>query len=177
MNLKPRSTSKRPSADPFVDRNWRFRRSGALAILECKALVELKWLVHGFSTREGGESSMPALAGRKNANRILNLGYTDWDSRKNVLKNRQRWMTALGAHKFMLMPLRQFHSDMVQTSSGHLHVSAGNLPGGNALAGDAIISRRAGNYFPFRRRTALQFCWRTRDNMRWPPFTQGGAEP
>lgn len=62
--------------------------------------MAIPWLVHGFSTRMGGE-------------RILNLGYTDWDQREAVTQNRRQLLRAVGAEGMALMPLRQIHSDAV----------------------------------------------------------------
>jgi YfiH family protein len=68
-------------------------------------------LVHGFSTVQGGGSD---IYGKK----VLNLSFTDWDTRKNVLQNRQRFQFALGATDFSLTPLKQIHSDVVRHLGG-----------------------------------------------------------
>jgi hypothetical protein len=41
-----------------------------LQILQSRALANLGWVAHGFSTRPGGESLL-------GGNRALNLGFTD----------------------------------------------------------------------------------------------------
>ncbi len=46
--------------------------------------------------------------------KALNLGFTEWDARENVLENRRRFQTALGANDLALATLKQFHSDVVQ---------------------------------------------------------------
>jgi hypothetical protein len=81
-------------------------------------------LVHGFSTVQGGNSD---LDGKK----ILSLGFTDWDSRKNVLQNRQRFPSALGAGDFSLAPLRQIHSDLVRRLE---------VPAAEAVFADAAVT-------------------------------------
>jgi YfiH family protein len=43
----------------------------------------------------------------------LNLGFSDWDTREHVLSNRKRFLEALGAEDFALVPLRQIHSDVI----------------------------------------------------------------
>ncbi len=53
-------------------------RAAGLEILQASALARLPWLVHGFSTRSGGASTLAR-------HPVLNLGYTDWDTRGNVL--------------------------------------------------------------------------------------------
>ena len=87
--------------------NWEERIVEGVRVLQVPAFARIPWLVHGFSTVQEGGSD---LDGKK----ILNLGFTDWDTRKNVLQNRQRFQSALGAADFSLAPLRQIHSDLVR---------------------------------------------------------------
>ena len=77
-----------------------------MRVLQVPALSRIPWLVHGFSARPGGVST---LAGK----RVLNLGFTEWDSRDKVHDNRRRLQAAIGAKKFALIPLLQFHSDSI----------------------------------------------------------------
>jgi len=118
------------------EKPWRLRRAGKLTVVECAAL-DFPWLIHGFSTRPGGASRLARRhGGRHTAETVLNLGFTDWDSRENVLENRRRWMKALGAGNCDLIALKQFHSDAIRTV---------NSPGASSnpapLQGDALISR------------------------------------
>ena len=53
---------------------WTVRRVSDWQIVRSREMARLDWLVHGFSTRPGGES----LLGGKPA---LNLGFTEWDER------------------------------------------------------------------------------------------------
>jgi purine-nucleoside/S-methyl-5'-thioadenosine phosphorylase / adenosine deaminase len=69
----------------------------------CSALEELSFLRHGFSTRHGGVSSLPA--------GNLNLSHVSWDSAQQVDENRGRFMTALGLGSATLATLSQIHSD------------------------------------------------------------------
>jgi hypothetical protein len=82
----------------------------AVQILELAPFKKLPWLVHGFSNRTGGASVLPS------GERVLNLGFTEWDSRENVLKNRELFQSALGANDTTLIPLKQFHSAVVRFS-------------------------------------------------------------
>ena len=86
---------------------WTERDVRGMRILQVPALAKLLWLVHGFSTRPGGASD---LGGEK----VLNLGFAEWDSREKVLENRRRFQSALGADDFTLVALQQFHSDVVR---------------------------------------------------------------
>ena len=89
-----------------VSMGWSERKAGGLRILQADDLTKIPWLVHGFSTRPGGVSD---LAGEK----VLNLGFAEWDAKENVLENRRRFQSALGANDFTLITLKQIHSDIV----------------------------------------------------------------
>src|SRR5882672_10961158 len=97
----------RPAAPPKIAKPWSLRSSGNLRILELDAFKKLPWLLHGFSTAPGGTSN---LFGQK----ILNLSFSDWDTHENVLENRKKFQTALGAQKFPLINLKQIHSAVVR---------------------------------------------------------------
>ncbi|MFY9690612.1 MAG: peptidoglycan editing factor PgeF [Candidatus Acidiferrales bacterium] len=106
------------TAQPKKSAAWILRRAGGLQILEAPSLARLNWLTHGFSTRRGGASELPA-AGPGNSARgkgsadALNLGFTEWDSRERVLENRTKFFHALGADKMRIVTLRQIHSDLI----------------------------------------------------------------
>ena len=87
-------------------KEWLSKRRGGLRILQAAELSKLPWLVHGFSTRGGGVSKL-------DGKRVLNLGFTEWDSRENVRENRRRLQAAVGAEEMKLAPVLQFHSDSV----------------------------------------------------------------
>jgi purine-nucleoside/S-methyl-5'-thioadenosine phosphorylase / adenosine deaminase len=99
-----------------------------MRILQVSALAKLPWLVHGFSTKPGGVSN-------QNGERVLNLGFTEWDSKDNVLENRRRFQSALGASDLQLVSLKQIHSDVI-----HLFDVAPSQP----CQGDASVSNRPG---------------------------------
>jgi polyphenol oxidase len=124
---------------------WKLRRRGGLQILESPSLTRIPWLTHGFSSRPGGVSE-PATnhsgsdaKKQRAAEKVLNLGFTAWDSRDRVLQNRAKFFAAVGANKMRVVALRQIHSDIV-----HM-VSAADMPQGDqALQGDALITREPG---------------------------------
>jgi YfiH family protein len=95
-------------------------------------LKQLPWLIHGFSTRSGGSSTVYS-------GHSLNLGFTKDDSRKNVEENRRRLLLAMGAAQgtspWPLVTLRQIHSDQI-------HVITSPEPG--PLAGDGMITSLPG---------------------------------
>lgn len=107
---------------------WSTRRSSAIEVLQAKPLARCNWLLHGFSTRCGGTSEL-------GKDRVLNLGYTQWDSHGTVDTNRKRLLTALGAGEMTLVTLRQIHSDVIhEVTAAPTH----------ALRGDALITRTPG---------------------------------
>ncbi len=83
-------------------------RKGGVRILQADLHERQPWLIHGFSTRPGGES---LLGGEK----VLNLGFAEWDTRQRALSNRKRFLEAVGAEDFALVPLRQIHSDVIHS--------------------------------------------------------------
>src|SRR5260370_16217141 len=119
---------------PRSNPNWIERKSGSIRILQASALAKLPWLVHGFSTKPGGVSS-------QDNEKVLNLGFTEWDAKENVLENRRRFQSALGASNQKLISLKQIHSDVI-----HLFDTAPAKPcqGLSAVAGDASITNRPG---------------------------------
>jgi YfiH family protein len=118
-----------PSAKrPVATRNWTEKKTTGLRILQVPAFSKLPWLLHGFSTKPGGISDL-------NSEKILNLGFTDWDSRENVLENRRRFQSALGASGFQLISLKQIHSDVI-----YLFNAAPSEP----CRGDACVTNRPG---------------------------------
>jgi polyphenol oxidase len=144
--MAPRTTKTEPSPRSQAQAAlkaaavWRPRRTNGLQILESPGFARLDWLVHGFSARPGGVSELRANhEGHAGAEKVLNLGFTDWDSRAHVLQNRQRFFASLGAAKMPVVGLRQIHSDII-----HL-VGPTEVPHGeHAPKGDALITCEPG---------------------------------
>ena len=112
VRRRPGKPAPRPAPRPKISAPWSLRNERGLQILELAPFKKLPWLVHGFSTRTGGYS---VLASDRN---VLNLGFTDWDNRETVLKNRQCFQSAISPSDLTLVPLRQFHSSVVQFFAG-----------------------------------------------------------
>ena len=125
---KERKTTPSPRA---AGRAWDLVPRGGLELLQAPVLTRLAWLVHGFSTRQGGVSE---LGGR----RVLNLGFTTWDVRERVLANRRRFFGAIGAGKMHVQALRQIHSDLAH------HIDTAQARAGVAPKGDALFTRDRG---------------------------------
>lgn len=127
--MKTKRTVRRNGTERISSsKGWTEHKAGGLRILQADALAKIPWLVHGFSTRPGGVSD---LRGEK----VLNLGFTEWDTKENVLKNRRRFQSALGAGDSALIALKQIHSDVV-----HLFEDSPNEP----CRGDASATTRLG---------------------------------
>jgi YfiH family protein len=103
-------------------------------ILRAASLVQLPWLIHGFSTRRGGFSKVYG-------GQALNLGFAPHDSRLAVEKNRAAFLRQLKTtgtrkdHAWPLVTLRQIHSDLI-------HCVA-EIPK-STLAGDGLITQTPG---------------------------------
>lgn len=114
-------TSRRPAA----------AAKRPLEILHAPVFDSLPWLVHGFSTRQGGAS---ACYGGK----TLNLGLTPQDTKANVERNRREFLQALNAvedgRAWPLMQVKQIHSAIVHRVEGPHE----------PLAGDGLITNTPG---------------------------------
>jgi len=98
-----RNSASRALKSGKVTYPWELHKSQGLQILQLAPFSELPWLVHGFSTRTGGDSSL-------DGERVVNLGFTEWDTPENVNANRRKFQAALGAQDLTLVPLKQIHS-------------------------------------------------------------------
>ncbi len=92
------------------------------------SLKKIPWLIHAFSTRQGGYS-------RAYGKSDLNLGFTKDDSRTAVERNRALLLKTLRAEGWPLITLRQVHSDLIH--------AVDSVPE-NHLAGDGLISATPG---------------------------------
>lgn len=84
-----------------------------ISILQVEPLREYPWLIHGYSTRQGGYS-------RVYGGHALNLGFTKTDSKSAVERNRAAFLAKLGANGkscWPLVTLRQIHSDVIHRIS------------------------------------------------------------
>src|SRR5262249_17475734 len=89
--------------------HFSFRNIGGLRLLICDPLERIGFK-NAFSTRLGGVSPLPAGA--------LSLGNFRQDERENVIENRRRFLTALGAADWTLVTAKQIHSGDVRFVGG-----------------------------------------------------------
>jgi YfiH family protein len=108
-------------------------KAAAIEILHADSLSGIAWLVHGFSTRQGGVSA--CYSGKS-----LNLGLTSDDSQANVESNREVFLQVVGAvdkdgSLWPLAQVRQIHSGIThRVTEASTHAPAGdgmitNVPG------------------------------------------------
>lgn len=127
-----KNAAKRQPGAPQSE--WILRRAGGLQILKAPALERQTWLVHGFSTRPGGESELGVRrGGHKVPEKVLNLGFADWDTRERVLSNRMKFFHAIGAGKMRVVTLRQIHSDIAHRVDSPKHARLEESQRGDAL--------------------------------------------
>ena len=124
--LSPVGQTFQSVSSPRSSREWVERKSRGIRILQVPTLANIPWLIHGFSTKPGGVSN-------QDDEKILNLGFTEWDTKENVLENRRRFQSALGAPDLKLVSLKQIHSDVI-----HLFDTAPTEP----CQGDASVTNR-----------------------------------
>ena len=117
---------------------------GGLAWLESTRLSPLPWLVHAFTTRQGGYSRAPCAG--------LNLGLTESDQPERVEQNRQRFLHELGGGNFEFASVRQVHSShsfLVKRSNQGLSYQLCGAATDTAdikcpPAGDSVITSESG---------------------------------
>jgi YfiH family protein len=115
--------------------NRKFKESAAASaeVLRVEVFANLPWLVHGFSTRQGGVSTCYG-------GKTLNLGQTEHDTRAKVERNRALFLKTLGAVSqggslWPLVEVKQIHSAIVHRVGADWSL---------ALAGDGMITNASG---------------------------------
>lgn len=132
----------KPLAAPYAIKKQRAKRdaeratakpkSGKLNVVRARSLAKLAWLVHGFSTRQGGVTEEYGGA-------QLNLGFTKEDKREHVQRNRELFIRAVAAEskgkQWPLVNLSQVHSPVIFRVNG---------TDGVPHAGDGLITNTPG---------------------------------
>ena len=117
--------------------NPRPARKQSISVLRVPALAQFPWLVHGFSTRQGGASPCPDPQFRLPKGYDLNLGKVPWDKPQNVEENRRRLLLRLKAESMNLMIPKQIHSDLIR-------VLDDSAAADTSLVGDGLATNRPG---------------------------------
>jgi hypothetical protein len=124
---KPEQQDIRPQAQRRVAKS-------RIEIVRATAFEAWPWLLHGFSTRTGGVTTAYRPGQRAGE---LNLGFTESDTRDNVLENRRLFLKAVGATPDMkLTTLKQIHSSSV--------LSVGENDLAQSCQGDGLMTNQPG---------------------------------
>lgn len=130
-------------------------KTPGLEILRVPEWEQYGWLVHGFSTRSGGVSTVYRPGERCGE---LNLGFTTTDSREHVARNRELFVQALldgpghamggegrkKAAETTLQLVRQIHSGLVHRSEAMVDASVMRAEDRDKLRGDGMIATEPG---------------------------------
>jgi polyphenol oxidase len=102
---------------------------------------ELAWLIHGFSTRIAGKTTVYRRADKRGGD--LNLGFTDSDDRNIVATNRGLFVRAAAEDKDILglVTLRQIHSSVIWRVQAQ-DVRGNEMPA--LLKGDGLMTDEPG---------------------------------
>lgn len=99
---------------------------------------EMKWLLHGFSTRAGGATTTfrpDQPAGE------LNLGFTPFDEREVVMANRQAFVAAVAGKSMpALVTMNQIHSSLIR----RIEIRRIEKPDAALLKGDGLMTDEPG---------------------------------
>jgi YfiH family protein len=122
----------------LVIENGEISRKDDLEVLKVEGWERYEWLLHGFSTREGGISQ--AYGGS-----TLNLGWTKEDDSASVAENRRRFLRAVCGEcpGSVLVGVRQVHSSIVRVvkkGDGALEGKLQTEESKAVLEGDGLIT-------------------------------------
>jgi hypothetical protein len=119
-------------------------KAPTVKVLTSEKLLEVPWLLHGFSTRQGGVS-------KEYGGQQLNLGFTEEDTPKSVERNRERFLRKVKARNgdgslWPLVLLKQTHSAVIHRVYGARGPEWARLRKGSVLesSGDGLITNVSG---------------------------------
>jgi polyphenol oxidase len=118
--------------------NEEISRKNGLDVLEIEGWKQYQWLLHGFSTRDGGISQVYGAS-------TLNLGWTKEDDPTSVVENRRRFLGAVCGERTgsVLVGVKQIHSNIVRVvrkEDGALEGRLQTKEGKAVLEGDGLIT-------------------------------------
>jgi len=133
----------RPFAPPYAIKQQRATRdarkaisapaAGGVDVFRAGSLSKISWLVHGFSTRQGGVT-------KEYGGKQLNLGITKEDTHEHVARNRELFARALGARNngrlWPIVQMHQIHSPVIHRIS--------KISDPHPSAGDGLITNTPG---------------------------------
>jgi YfiH family protein len=112
-------------------------KSTQLDVVRAGTWPRTPWLIHGFSTRVGGKTTVYSQPSD------LNLGLTDSDERKTVASNRRLFVSAAseGKDNLGLVTLKQIHSSLIWRVQAK-DIQANGKPA--VLKGDGLMTNEPG---------------------------------
>jgi len=126
----------------LVIQNKEVSRKNDLDVLKVEGWKQYEWLLHGFSTRDGGISQVYGGS-------ALNLGWTKEDDATSVTENRRRFLAAVCGQRAdsALVGVKQIHSNIVRVvkeEDGALEGRLQTEEGKAILEGDGLITALPG---------------------------------
>lgn len=113
--------------------------SHAVEVVRAAQWAQYVWLMHGFSTRTGGRTTVYRLGETAGE---LNLGFTASDPEENVIENRRTFVAAVagarGRKRVPLVTLKQIHSSLTR------RVGQSDAAERAILAGDGLMTDEPG---------------------------------
>jgi len=121
-----------------VIQNEEGSRKNDLEVVKVEGWKQYEWLLHGFSTRDGGISQVYGGS-------TLNLGWTKEDDATYVAENRRRFLAAVCGQSAgsVLVGVKQIHSNIVRVvkeEDGALEGRLQTEEGRAILEGDGLIT-------------------------------------
>jgi hypothetical protein len=118
--------------------NEEIDRENGLDVLKVEGWERYEWLLHGFSTRDGGISQVYGGS-------TLNLGWTKEDHPASVAENRRRFLDTVCGERTgsVLVGVKQIHSSIVRVVKKRDGALEGRLQtdeGKAVLEGDGLIT-------------------------------------
>jgi YfiH family protein len=118
--------------------NQEISGNNELDVLKVERWKQYEWLLHGFSTRDGGISQVYGSS-------TLNLGWTKEDDSTSVAENRRRFLSTVchGRAGSVLVGVKQIHSNIarvVKREDGALEGRLQTEEGKAVLQGDGLIT-------------------------------------
>jgi hypothetical protein len=118
--------------------NEEIDRENGLDVLKVEGWERYEWLLHGFSTRDGGISQVYGGS-------TLNLGWTKEDHPASVAENRRRFLDTVCGERTgsVLVGMKQIHSSIVRVvkkGDGALEGKLQTKEGKAVLEGDGLIT-------------------------------------
>jgi polyphenol oxidase len=141
---KARQESRTDPSDLFRPAPTPLVASNGVEWLRVPGWERTRWLWHGFSTRRGGLSRVYCADDATGELGELNLGFTAADSREAVAQNRRLLTEAItGSPETRLIPIRQIHSSVIQSSVTRLACSS-DATSTQLCKGDGLITNIPG---------------------------------